>query len=1458
MENDLDPLAGSVVEHFSSPDVMSESRHVHTFSGDKELRNYAGLAGDTYEKAAREQAPQFDSTESRKAVEQKVFEGARAARIQQIHDQIPERGAAPYVAERLPFFGSAATIGNAMHLRDASQRFQAGQADAGDYHTMAQAAKEQQQLAGRSWGRKTLDMASALPGMAAEWAMTGGLAAGAGEAAAGAAARIGAPKAIGIGANLLTQGAVRTASNPLALGAAVTERMQPQVGVNDQGVQIQQGSSLPKAALQGVASKVIENATFSGSGFLGSQPGRSYAMKVINALGTIETNEDLQHLAALAPRGGPVWRLAFGDSEGRIAALQDLASNAAGLGLFELGMHAHDQIRRTGERPDTDKLAQAGAKTILEQEVEKENAQQNAPGGAGTQQQAPVAENPLPPGQTPPAQTGTQIQGERADVFDQLPKTTPSGAAPDTGTEGVPAAETSRTQVFPQTPSGGESGPPPGGEDRGQLPSDEESQGQEHKPIDVEPSRKTGGVLGVEGGSVPAIPGATAGSPSGDAGRSEPAASEADAGSQPGLLDEAMKQPPLPMPESQRPVAPERSRSNDFLDDVFTPSWSTEKQQELERLQAGLGNIKRKKDAQAAERRINKLLEDKQAATNQQPAQAPQLSGGLANLKPRLSVGAAMPTPEPAPPPPGTPGVQSGEQSPPGPQKPVSEKPWHQRAADYLKELGGQIFPRTTRMSEATGEALGRFVASPEFIKAAKSHYSSILGIDKMSEADRRLIGATFMEERFRHARAYFQASGQDEKAAAVGTLVGQPGSPLPDEKSFNLMQQSGAYWGFKEAWRQEFVPEMRRSYTGAKGLDPFDEIESPTQMPGYPINAKAMKAGQKGGAAIGGRGNLDNTRIRKMGFTNEASLAAPAYDIDIGNIVANSLERGVGPARQAEAYRTAVKEGVGEWGTPREHTEGFVRLPGSKPPAGTQEAQAGQEFYVHPDAAGEWRKALATDVPAGRMFSALSATTGFLNKVSLTSLAELSSHLANNLTAQFRPGMRPNELYSEGVNVIRNDPEVKRRIQELARIGAMHEQQPAGGLLGERLKNYDPTYWLNRGTSAMIDTLGKVTRLQLDNAYTRLIQSKEAPDIVTGRRDFINQAVGQYNNRATNAIVQFFKDSGIGPFATAGTTFTIQGIKQAYGGATNIKNASMQLRIRNLAKILPFLATPLISNYLIWGSIWGDDDTPMFAFKTGEQAGKTSFFDPLAFVGVRRGWRATGASAVMEGVRSGKTGGQMFDKATTDMQRTVEHPFMGPPGRFLQMAYSGKDALGRQAAPVVSQAKTEKGIQAAQDAGKPVPGSSQRWENIKTAAANANPVISTFGQFDKPSVPRTFAENVQQSIGPFGIHERDTSGLTKIQRQAMAETREQHPDRAVAKLVDAAVNGDQKARGLLDKSNIDSDQRHQLWTKLRTEQAYEHRGLTAKAAQARVWGTPGDPGELRVKKKKDLSALTQ
>ena len=708
-----------------------------------------------------------------------------------------------------------------------------------------------------------------------------------------------------------------------------------------------------------------------------------------------------------------------------------------------------------------------------------------------------------------------------------------------------------------------------------------------------------------------------------------------------------------------------------------------------------------------------------------------------------------------------------------------------------IQELTGQAAPRTRALAEDAANALVEHGVSPEYAaRAVPDLVDKVLpktGVEKDDIALGKKYMAALYEERLRFkqqadfARAdhlrhladreldpkkkaeLIAASAEANNAGMqVKTLVGREEAEMGRESDFQATLADPEYKAFKDRWRRYVVPVIEALYRKAQGLEEKDQIESLTQLPGLPFNAKAIRAGDKvtdSTVLVGGAGaNPRNTKLSRLGFSKQFTGAAEGYDIDPRAVIENSIVRAAGLATKAEMYRAFERNGVGVWREPGEAAgpgkEDWKLVKDANPPKNTQANERGQtNFYVHPDAYNETVRALNVERPF------LTAPLGSITtKATLLALQEATSHAGNLATFLFKPGVTLHDVYESFRDTIRKDPAASARIVELARIGATKPGGFEGGvggitgiLTGGEGYRLDPTRVLSKYTSKFLDIMDQTMRLTADKAFTRLADRGALGDQNTtaNRRDFINQ-LGLYHKRVQNDLVRLLRDTGIGPFATAATNYTMQGIRALTfnpGLRTQTYRQQLKLRAEMAARVLGVIAIAPVANFLATGRVDGDDNTPVGALYLGrDAAGKTRYLDLAALTGLSRGARSTGLLALAEGSRPAAraTGGDIANRAGGDVTNAVIHAGAGPLV---------------QAASTVAGGKTPSGFPVGE---RTRPGENVYLPRLQAAMLNLNPVVSAATGADRPAGVKK-AESTEEHVvktlglGRFGPRYRQT-----------------------------------------------------------------------------------------------------
>jgi len=660
---------------------------------------------------------------------------------------------------------------------------------------------------------------------------------------------------------------------------------------------------------------------------------------------------------------------------------------------------------------------------------------------------------------------------------------------------------------------------------------------------------------------------------------------------------------------------------------------------------------------------------------------------------------------------------------------------------EEFSKLAGKMAPTTTRLDRETGEALTRMNAAPVYARMQTPMFiDKVLG-PKASPQDRLIAGAVLTERRLRYMKQAYRQAGDQAAAQAVTSIIGKQGSPFQSFDAYRSALQSPKIQEMLRNWEREFVPTMEDNFRRAQGLEESDPISSFTQIPGSPVNLKPVSAESAGPTTVftTARGDLRRVKLGKLKFAEQATGTADAYDLDLGAIIENSLVHGTTQAAKAEFMRTAVENGVASWEKPGAKVEGARIIPGVSPPRFTQAAKKNQTaLAVHEDAYPEVHQALQLEDPA--RIPVVSDLAPIFTRATLLSSVEVMTHTKNLLTALMKPGVRPQDFVSNVYGVFTKQPWATQRLVELARIGAMKEEGiEMGELANQGLRRFDPLHWGGR----FLDFAQKIMRLTLDDAFSRMDRQGLVVNTETNRRDFVNQ-LGQYLKKAQQKFIVWLRDTQIGPFATAGSNYAIQGVRAVTmnpGADATSFRAAAQMRAEMLGKTLALLTGGVwLTNYLLWGRPGGDDNTPFGNIKIyTDKDGYTHSFGLMSLTGLSRGMRQLGLMAMSEGLPRGQMAGQIADKTFDNFVDSWMHVGAGPIVSFSHTTLTGRNMIGMNVAE------------------KAEPGESQRMLNLRAAIRNANPLllgnpVSSLLTGQEPHRQGTWGESLNQAAGPYGM----------------------------------------------------------------------------------------------------------
>lgn len=698
----------------------------------------------------------------------------------------------------------------------------------------------------------------------------------------------------------------------------------------------------------------------------------------------------------------------------------------------------------------------------------------------------------------------------------------------------------------------------------------------------------------------------------------------------------------------------------------------------------------------------------------------------------------------------------------------------------WLGGVAGKTFPRTTLKSRQLGELGARWISSQIAAKPkAEVFAADVLG---NSGIEPRHLGAALTEDNLRSIKQAFNDKADEaenrheliadlrgelenlkdmdaedpaikadkqkaqkeiarlkaltdedvalfrDKANAVQSFIGTKNFPFKTEEEYQAFldnpKTQEAVERHKSLWQAVVEPQ----YKEAMGLDPDLELPSRGLQTGARINLRAVLENETGRDVVrtANRGNLLGTLRKKSPFGVRAKGTGEAYHVNYYDLMENTFGKQLEIANKNAFERALVDEGQAVIAPPGESVtiEGQPAVPFPLKrqrivyPGGGGSSR-NEMLYVNKKLAREYRIAANVDMPpppvvvrgvahalnTSALAGATDATTHVLNQVStLATLPGASGRLLHDTMLSIAPG-RPDIFVAVGRALAKGFRDNRAQLASLAEIGALRAHEEPTGIPGLRQ------------LSQLVHWMDKTTRLALDDAYKRLAADNLVENSETARREFVNQ-VGQYNKRAQSYYKRWFRDTGLGPFVTAGTTFNTLGVRAVTlnpGVKTTTLPAAIAVRANMLAKLAGTAATVAIANYLLTkdkgGGVLGRPGIPLgdIDLGTDDKNGRPNRIAIFSMIGPGRGMRVTGARGFIQGKMLGLPTGTAMQGAERDMINSAFSPWAGPPVKFLTTAATGHATAVDvpRVSPVVP------------------PGQNQFASNLREAMVQANPVVA-------------------------------------------------------------------------------------------------------------------------------------
>jgi hypothetical protein len=600
--------------------------------------------------------------------------------------------------------------------------------------------------------------------------------------------------------------------------------------------------------------------------------------------------------------------------------------------------------------------------------------------------------------------------------------------------------------------------------------------------------------------------------------------------------------------------------------------------------------------------------------------------------------------------------------------------------------------------------------------------------------------------------------------------------------------------------WEKTVVPFMDQLYNEMRGADP----ETPQDSRGRHFEARVNLLDERQAERLRGYGdpsqpmpdmsasNFRNPNVKRDPFARVAKFTG-TYSTDPELVLLNSFGRRWNEVTKQRLYNAIVEKGVGEVHEPgdampqeingKEAALLQVKMPETVE-GRTRMVEKG--LIVPRDLVPELRNALNTDLPlkSHPIFRGLTQLQLFQLADATAHTKNLHSVVANALgrdsalqdVVKKIPFVSSidavNEIAHVSKEISADSPAIRAEIAEMAKNGMIRPKYPATGV--QRITKMQD----------FIHDVDTSARVIMNRRFTELANRGWVKDTPLARREFVQQ-IGEYNARLMGRWERAFRDMGLSPFIVAGRSFNRYSKRLVTGNpgfTPTSKSAAIKARAAQLTT-LTFAATlPAIVNAFTTGSIWGRAGTPVGAIDFGPnfdtENGKRRGLDVFQLTGIRRGLRATGLNAAIEGLRAGKTMNQIAGDAMNDVITTAAHPWMGPGlGALFQIATGRRLDL---------RSGWDNGIEA-----RKVQGAAQYLENARVALRQQNPLL--YGIFsghlgtdaDKTVLEQIASGAFKTPLSAVGYKEFETPAI------AMAKQLTDHSSRTPSQSDRAALRAD-------------------------------------------------------------------
>jgi hypothetical protein len=496
------------------------------------------------------------------------------------------------------------------------------------------------------------------------------------------------------------------------------------------------------------------------------------------------------------------------------------------------------------------------------------------------------------------------------------------------------------------------------------------------------------------------------------------------------------------------------------------------------------------------------------------------------------------------------------------------------------------------------------------------------------------------------------------------------------------------------ERWNTYVVPEMDRLYNEMARRDPDEPQPARGRYPelGKRVNLLPEEHAEemanyldatKPMTDFSQASSYRNPDVKGDPFARIAKLTGK-YSDDAGLVLTNAFAQRMHEVTKLRLYDAlkrksgAVEVEKGAAGPREINGKPVAALPIKVPETRNGVTmKVEKNLYVPADSFAMIRRVLNTDMAVSQ-----NPIARALTKIQLIQISDASSHLKNMHTRvavvlnesyagkdlwRKLPGLASadaiKQMYDLAKEVAEDTPEIRAEIASISKVGNLRSAYEHTGILGK--------------VGAALYEVDLASRILLNRKYTELVKAKEAKDTPEARSKFIGQ-LGEYNRRLMGPLAAFLRDSGFAPFIVAGQNYNRAASRMVLGTPTFEPangEVAVKTRINNVATLATGVASIALFNYLLTGQFGGRKGTPLGAIDTGEDTkdGKRKVIDVFNLMGIRRGLRAIGANAIIEGSRTGESFDEMTGKSFDDITATQAHPFLGPAMSAVASTLSGK-----------------------------------------------------------------------------------------------------------------------------------------------------------------------------------------